>query len=234
MKKVIQLLLLLPLIAIGFELQAQNFYKEKVSRDIIASFGIGPSFAYMDNGGQYRDFQFEITPSISAALTKKFTPSFDVRATLGYQGIRSGGNPSTRVRDYWYQNFSSFTAKGPAFYFDMMPSFNLVPFANHMNRSRFNFYGGAGLGIMYVSTEQTKSYSPEETPTRHNITTAYIPVRAGLSYTLGPYSDIAGEGTLLFTFTDNLDGNEGFNRYGDHLAQAQIVYRRYFHAKPKN
>lgn len=234
MKKTIQLLVFLPFLVSSLESSAQNFYKERISRDNILTIGAGPSFAYLDNGGQYRDFNFEIEPSISVALTKKITQLLDVRATLGYQGISSGGNPSGNVTNFWYQNFSSFTAKGPAYYFDVMPSINLVPFRNHMHRSKVNFYGGAGLGVMVAKTKQTKSFSPEEEPTTHEITTGYVPVRAGLSVRIGPYSDIAGEGTILFTFTDNLDGNVGFNKYGDHLAQAQIVYRRYFLQKPRD
>jgi hypothetical protein len=71
-------------------------------------------------------------------------------------------------------------------------------------------------------------------PTRAQITTAYIPLCAGLSYRIGLYADIAGEGTMFFTFTDNLDRNMGFNRYGDHLAQAQIVYRSILFQKQGN
>lgn len=232
MKKTIQLVFILSLLATTFELKAQNFYKEKISRNYIFSFGVGPSFAYIDNGGAYRSFNFEIKPSVSAALTKRVTPKFDVRATMGYQSISSGGNPGQKVQDHWTLYGSAFTAKGPAYYFDVMPSWNLIPFPNHMLRSMFNLYGGVGLGVINVTTKQTKSFSSEETPTKHSITTGYVPLRIGLSYTLGPYSDIAGEGTMLFTFSDNLDGNVGFNKFGDHLAQAQIVYRRYF--RPKN
>ncbi len=213
---------------------AQNFYKERISKDNIVTIGFGPSFAYLDNGGQYRDWNFEIKPSVSLALTKKLNPTFDLRTTLGYQYISSGGNPSYAVRDAWYESFSSFTAKGPAYYFDLIPSINLIKFDNHMYRSLFNLYGGFGLGVMHVRTRQTKSFSSEEEPTKHQITTGYVPVRAGLSYKVGPYSDIAGEGTMLLTFTDNLDGNVGFNRFGDHLFQAQLVYRRYFVPKDKN
>lgn len=213
---------------------AQNFNKERISRDHILTVGLGPSFAYLDNGGQYRELDFEIKPSISVALTKKLNPTFDLRSTLGYQYISSGGNPSTHVRDTWYKNFSSFTAKGPAFHFDLIPSLNLIKYSNHMYRSLFNLYGGFGFGVMYVRTEQTKSFSSEEKPTKHQITTGYVPVRAGVSYRIGRYSDIAGEGTMMWTFTDNLDGNVGFNKYGDHLFQAQIVYRRYFVPKEKD
>jgi hypothetical protein len=226
------LLFILPvMLASTLLAEAQNFYKERISRDNVLSIGAGPSFAYLDNGGQYRSFDFEIKPAVAVSLTRKITSTMDVRATLGMQSISSGGNPPTALRDQWFANFSSFTVRGSAFYFDVIPSFNLIRFSNHMHRSKVNLYGGAGLGVLHAFTEQTKSFSPDETPTKHQTTTGYVPVRAGLSVKIGPYSDIAGEGTMLWTFTDNLDGNVGSNRYGDHLFQAQIVYRRFFRPK---
>jgi len=212
-------------------LEAQNFYKEKISRDNILTIGFGPSFAYIDNGGQYRTFNFEIKPSFSAAFAKRLTPTFDLRATAGIQGISSGGNPSKNVKEFWKENNSSFTANGNALYFDVMPSVNLIPFTNHMNRSFANLYGGFGFGVMYTRTKQTKSFDENEVPQKFNTTTAYLPFRAGLSFQLGAYSDIAAEGTLMLTFTDNMDGNVGFNRFGDHLGQVQIVYRRYLYPR---
>ncbi|MFC5625645.1 hypothetical protein [Algoriphagus winogradskyi] len=218
----------------SINLPAQSFYKEKNSRDNILSIGVGPSFAYMDNGGQYRAINFEIKPSISASLTKRLNDRFEVRATGGLQWISSGGDPNKAVTDIWAANNSAFTAVGSVYYFDIMPSMYVVPFGNHMNRSMFNFYIGLGLGVMHANTDQTKSFSEDEIPTNEKITTGYVPIRGGVSYTLGPYSDIALEGTLLATFTDNLDGNVGFNRFGDHLVQGQIVYRRYFFSQFKD
>jgi len=207
---------------------SQNFYRERISRDNILTVGIGPSFAYLDNGGQYRDMNFAIKPAFSIALTKKLSPMMELRSTAGFQGISSGGDPGTQLQDSWFFDNASYTAKGTSIYFDMIPSFYLVPFSNHMDRSKVNLYGGVGLGVMHVATKQTKSFSPNEAPSNENVTTGYVPVRAGLSLRIGPYSDLAGEGTMLWTFSDNLDGNVGNNRYGDHLFQAQIVFRRYF------
>jgi hypothetical protein len=215
-------------------ISAQNFYKERISRNNILTVGMGPSFAYIDNGGQYRSLNFEIKPSFSLGLTKRLNQTFDLRSTAGVQVIRSGGNPPTVLRDAWFEDFASFTAKGVAYYFDLIPSVNLISFSNHMDRSLINLYGGIGLGIMNVRTAQTKSFSTEEKPTMHQVSTGYVPVRTGLSLKVGPYSDIAGEGTMMWTFSDNLDGNVGNNRYGDHLFQVQLVYRRYFVPKLKD
>lgn len=234
MKALAKYPILLAFLLISGSISAQNFYKERISRNNILTIGLGPSFAYLDNGGQYRNFNFSIKPALSIALTNKLSEMMELRATGGIQWISSGGNPPTSLRDEWFLQNASFTAKGQAYFFDLIPSFYLIPFANHMDRSKVNLYGGVGLGVMHVQTDQTKSFSPEETPTKQQITTGYVPVRAGLSLRLGPYSDLAGEGTMLWTFTDNLDGNVGNNRYGDHLFQAQIVYRRYFIPKTKN
>lgn len=212
----------------------QSFYQEKIPRNNIFSFGIGPSFAYMDNGGQYREWNFEIKPAISASYSKKLNPMFDLRATVGFQQISSGGNPPAVIQENWTAKGSSFTTKGSVYFFDVIPSMNLIPYDHHMNRSKFNIYGGFGLGVMHVATEQTKSFEENENPTNQSTTNPYIPVRAGLSYRIGNYSDIAGEGTILWTFTDNIDGNAGSNKYNDQLAQAQIVYRRYLIPKNKN
>lgn len=212
-------------------MSAQNFYKERQSRDNILSVGIGPSFSYIDNGGQYRAFKFEIKPSISASLIRRLTDRFELRATGGVQWISSGGNPSINVQKKWTANNSSFTTAGSVLYFDLMPSMYVIPFGNHMNRSIFNLYGGFGLGVMHVNTEQTKSFSKDDIPKREKITTGYIPIRAGISYTFGPFSDIALEGTTMVSFSDNLDGNVGFNRFNDNFIQGQIVYRRYFFSK---
>lgn len=212
---------------------AQSFYKERIPRNYIFTAGIGPSFSYLDNGGPYRTVEFEIKPALSLGLSKKISPMVELRTTAGIQWIGSSGNHGEKIKEIWAETNSSFTANGQAYFLDIMPNFYLVPFSHHMHRTRFNFYGGLGLGVLRAVTDQTKTSNPEERPFSNSVTTAYVPVRAGLSYSLGPYSDIAGEGTMIWTFADNLDGNVGNNRFGDHFFQAQIVYRRYFIPKTK-
>lgn len=208
--------------------KTQNFYKEKISRDQILSIGLGPSFAYLDNGGQYRSFNFEIKPSAALSYIKKLTNSFELRATSGFQSISSGGNPPGLITDFWASQGSSFTVIGQVIYVDLMPSLYLFSVDNHMNRPSVNLYGGIGFGVKHLITKQSKSFNMEAPIVKSNMTTSYIPVRSGLSWRVGPYSDLAGEGTMILTFSDNLDGNVGSNRFGDHLFQAQLVFRRYF------
>jgi len=52
-------------------------------------------------------------------------------------------------------------------------------------------------------------------------------VKAGVSYRFDLYTDIALEGTVMFTFSDKIDGNVGFNRFNDYPMIGQIVVRRY-------
>lgn len=228
----VSLILLLSLIS-GFA-TGQSFYQEKIPRNNVISFGIGPSFAYMDNGGQYREFNFEIKPSFSASYFRKINSRFDLRGTIGYQEISSGGNPPIKAQEKWTKKGSSFTTTGSLYFLDVIPSMNLFQYDHHMNRSKFNLYGGFGIGVLHMATKQTKSYEENEFPSNHTSTIPYIPMRAGLSYRIGKYADIAGEGTILWTFNDALDGNVGTNKYNDHFVQAQIVYRRYLVPKSKN
>jgi hypothetical protein len=54
----------------------------------------------------------------------------EIRATGGIQLISSGGNPPTSLRDEWFFDDASFTVKGPSYFFDLIPSFYLIPFTN--------------------------------------------------------------------------------------------------------
>ena len=130
---------------------------------------------------------------------------FDHRATVGFQQIASVRNPPTVIQKNWIAKQSTFTTKGSVYFFDVIPSMNLIPYDHDMNRPKFNIYGGIGLGMMHVATEQTKSFEEKERPTNHSTTNPYIPIRVGLSYRIGNYSDIEGERTILWTFTNNLD-----------------------------
>lgn len=209
-------------------LSAQSFYKERVPKTDIWSIGIGTSFIYADNGGQYRSFNFEWNPAVTLSYTKRFHPHWGLQTSVGAQIIESGGNPSRQVQEHWRQQGSSFRFEGTAFYADAMPILYVFPYVSHMNRPYVNLYGGLGLGIMHVNRSQYMSFDQDEPRISASTSTGYVPFRAGIVFRLDNVSDIALEGTMLFTFSDNLEGNTNFNRFGDHLAQAQITYKRYF------
>ncbi len=205
----------------------QSFYKEKIPKNKIISVGIGPSFMYADNGGQYRAFNFKWNPATSIAYTKRLDSRFNIQATAGVQFIESGGNPSQRALESWEVQGKAFQFSGQAYYLDVMPTVQLFSFHNHMNRPWVNIYAGTGVGIIHVNRMEAFSRQPDATFRPNSTTSGYVPFRSGITFRLGDVSDLSLEGTILFTFSDDLDGNIGSNRFGDHLAQAQLVFRRY-------
>jgi hypothetical protein len=209
----------------------QNFYKERIPKTNIFSIGVGPSFTYADNGGQYKRLDFKKKPSISLSYTKKLNQRFAIMATGGTQWIESGGNPTLRAQQIWESFESAFTFKGQTYFIDVMPVMYLFPFRSHIERKLINLYGGIGIGIVHVDRVLTYSSDENAPETRGSISSGYVPVRAGISYTLNNVSDLALEGTIMYTFTDDIDGNQNFNRLNDNFVQAQIVYKRFLKHK---
>ena len=211
--------------------RAQSFYKERIPRNNTISFGLGPSIVYAETGGQYNRFDFAVRPALSLAFGKKISPLINIQATGGIQWIGSGGSPSEDAIDQWLANESAISFSGQAYYLDLMPVFNFMPFHHHMQRNYINFYGGMGIGLLQANTK--RFYSLEENSAEYIaiFPTAYIPLRAGMSYSIGNLYDISLEGSLFLTFTDDLDGNQNWNAFNDHLIQMQIVFKKYLAAK---
>lgn len=212
---------------------AQNFQKEIIPRLNKVSIGVGPSFMYADNAGGVRSSQFKIRPAASLAYWRELNSFVDLRGTFGYQMLESQ-DPSyyqDSVLRRWVATDQTIGIKGRAFYFDLMPLFHL-PVDRHINRSPLNIYAGVGLGVMLVDKEEASVINNTPTTEQRSQSLFYVPVRGGVSYRIGDHGDLAIEGTILATFSDEIDGNTGFNRFNDHLFQAQIVYKRYLSPFP--
>lgn len=229
MKYVLTLNLVLGVLFCSSQLHAQNFYKEKASREMHVQAGIGPSFMYADNAGGLRGINFNIRPSLSASIAKSIHPFINMRGTLGYQFYKGQSadyfHPS--YLDMWKANNESASTTSNIVFMDVMPLAHVNRVTNHTTRGSVDFYGGAGLGFLMAFNKETKlrdTGSFVENKTRPAV---YIPIRAGFSFKLDLYSDIAVEGTLMLGFSDNIDGATNYNEYNDHLIQGQIVYRRY-------
>lgn len=213
----------------------QSFYKEKTPKNDIWALGAGPSFIYGDNAGPYGTWDFLWKPAITGSYTKKTSSNIGYQISTGIQWISSSqeGLYGPIIEEIWTSKGSAFSFRGQAFYMDLMPVFWLFPYENHMNRSTFNLYGGMGLGVIFVNRKESYSYEANTPETRANTFIPHIPIRAGINYKLDNWSDLAIEGTLLLSFSDELDGNAGFNRFGDHMAQIQLVYKKHFNWKSK-
>jgi hypothetical protein len=208
---------------------AQNFYKEKFSRNHYYQIGIGVGSMYGDNAGRVRSFETKINPAFALSMGKKIHNLIDLRGYLGYQRFSSQDieyfNPS--VINTWQVNDQAVQAKGNIIFLDIMPTLHLFKSASHTQRRKFDIYGGAGIGVLLNLSKETRLVDGTQTTENKTRPIGYIPLRGGISYKLDLYSDISLEGTLMLTFSDEIDGNTGFNRFNDHLVNGKIVYRRY-------
>lgn len=117
---------------------------------------------------------------------------------------------STLIR--WNKNEQAVGMKGTAYHADVMPIFHFIPFDTHIGRTEINFYAGIGIGLMGVNKEEVRIINNQQEVENNSISILYIPIRGGLSYRIGPHSDLAFEATFLTTFSDEIDGNVSFNR----------------------
>jgi len=223
------LILLTACILVFVQSNGQNFHREKISRDTYYQVGIGPSMMYADNAGSIRNFENLIRPSFSVAGGKKIKPYLDVRATMGYQYYQSQSRDyfGNAVLEIWSILDKAVETQSNVVFLDVMPVIHLLPFHNHALRKKIDLYGGAGFGFVTSINQEYRLRNEHLFKENKVRTSVYVPIRGGISYKLGLYSDISLEGSLLFTFSDMLVGNDGHNRYDDHYLQGQIVFRRY-------
>ncbi|WP_154858547.1 hypothetical protein [Cyclobacterium xiamenense] len=231
MKKLLSVISLLLLAAplLPLRVSGQNFYKEKISRNQYVQAGLGLGAMYSDNSGRFRGLDVKIGPAASVAYGRKLHPHLDLRGYLGYQRTQSQDQdyftPQTIAS--WEANGQAIESKNNLIFLDLMPTLQLFSSENHTQRKRLNAYLGAGLGLLLNLNEETRIEGNETSSSNHSRIVGYVPVRGGLSYKLNLYTDIALEGSLFLTFSDELDGNVGFNQFNDYPVSGQLVFRRY-------
>ncbi|GAB2607444.1 DUF6089 family protein [Belliella aquatica] len=223
-KKSSSLLILIFFMACMKEVYGQNFYAYQTPLQNSLIIGVGPSFIYADNGGIYSQFKFQINPAITAAYNRKISRHFNLRANLGYQKIEGQESSNQNILEIWENRSAANNFSGHVSYFDFMPVFNIFPSDHPYLRTKVNIYGGLGLGILMSNVDLEYRNKRDE---NHQIISLYVPIRAGLSYMINQKTDIMLEGSILYNFSDNVDGNENFNRFNDHLFQLQFMIKRY-------
>jgi hypothetical protein len=210
---------------------AQNFHAEKEPKLHTLSLGIGPSFIYADNGGQYSIFDFAWNAALSAIYEKKLKSHISFRSTLGLQRIQSGGNPTIVLVERWLEQGAAVSFTGVAYYLDFMPVVNIFPAYHHMMRPDINLYAGLGFGALMSITTQRLSFEEEAEYKNGNLLTPTVPLRAGISYTINEFWDVGLEGGIIFTLSDKIDGNNVTHSTNDHLFQLQFVLKKYLNWK---
>lgn len=212
----------------------QNFHKDIIPRVDNIYVGFGPSFMYGDNAGGLRNYQFKVRPAASISYGRKINPFFEIKGTVGFQMLESQdpGYYADTVLAKWAETGQAIGIKGNAYHIDIMPVFQLTPFDKHIERNDINVFVGIGLGAMVVDKEEARIINNQPEIKNISMSLVYIPVRGGLSYRLGPHDDLALEASFFATFTDDIDGNTGHNRFNDHLFQGKMVYKRYLSPFP--
>lgn len=206
---------------------AQNFYKNNIAPKNQITLGSGPSVMYSNTGGRLRTLGFKILPSLTAAYSYQVHPHISLRGSGGVQWIQSNLEVSEEAKEKWGQANQAFAFQGQTYYMDVMPLFQLFP-ARHLSYG-FNIYAGIGLGIMHANTNQHKYTEHGIATFRRPITTTYAPFRGALGKKINESWELILEGSLMVTFSDDMDGNTGKKFFkNDHLAQGQIMVKRYY------
>lgn len=207
---------------------AQNYNKDRLPRLNNISVDFGPSFMYADNAGGTRIFRFKLQPATAISYGRKINSFLEIKGTVGFQMLKSQSPSyfSKNTINRWNETAQAFAMEGTAYHVDVMPVFHLLPYGIHIDRSDFNVYVGVGIGMARVDKEEVR-ITHEPMVENKSISIPYLPIRTGLSYSIGAHSDLAIEVGFLATFSDTIDGNEGYNRYNDHLFQTKLVFKRH-------
>ncbi|MCH6234355.1 DUF6089 family protein [Cognataquiflexum rubidum] len=209
------------------ETLGQSLYRDKYERKNSIAIGAGPSFMYADNGGIYNSLDFKWNPAFSLAYLRKLGNRFALQATAGIQIVESGGTERDYATETWEDSGGAFRFRGQAYFLDLMPVIYLIPYNSHLNRGRFNAYLGTGVGFIQVRRKEAFSFDDNAAEFQKSSNSFYIPGMVGFSYSISPLSDLSLEFKGMFSFSDNLDGNLGYNQFNDHFVQTQLVYRRF-------
>ena len=206
--------------------------------------GIGPSFVYGDNSGEYSNFKFKVLPAMSLSFNKQMTENITVRGSIGVQMINSGDyadydGENTKKLIRWGDQDQAFSYKGTSYFADAMPIFMTNPNEMGMLMSTFQFYAGLGLGIMFVEREQNtlkNGLLTDGVLTEGDVVTSketnvlpYIPTRIGLSTNSGGDWDLGLEFVLITALNSKLDGNNIKDKSlsPDMSGQILITVKRY-------
>jgi len=207
---------------------AQNFAYETMERPWSAELGIGPGWIYSDNVGSLRSVGFSISPAASFALSKKITAPLAIRTTLGFQGFRGNLDSDMDQRIELGEEGNAYDFRGQAYFIDVAPVFRFFRSNELVHRRQFNIYGSAGVGAMGIVSTNNIMEDGESITRENNMIIPYIPVRGGISYRFRPLWDIALEGSVMVTFTDDIDGRTGTNRFDDYPMNVQVKIRKFF------
>lgn len=200
--------LLLVILFFGFCLQSYAQF----DRPNRLGFGLGPAFMY-GNAGVYREFKFKILPAATVDFSYKLLPSFDIKATVGWQMVDSGDFYDNSRKQRISREGFPYGFKGNIIFADIMPIYHFNPDKSGYLPSLIKIYSGIGLG--FFQSQRTDEQFIFKESGRENISYSateahfYIPYRIGIFKSINDNAgEIGLEGTLLFSPFGEFDGDE--------------------------
>jgi hypothetical protein len=201
----------------------QSFYREKNPKTIFYQVGLGAGTFFAAPRPSYDSIVNQKLPALSLAVGKRIGGHLSLKSSFSFQPFSS--------KEYVPNDAGGGTLEpifnGYNYAFDIMPSFNLLPSYHHMSRPIVDFNLGVGLG--YLLTYRTEKFFFNEKYFEFNLFehSAYIPVRASLSFRLGIVTDLIIEGAFFNTFLDGNRSATAIKKDSDHFGQLNFVYRRF-------
>ncbi|MBX2966865.1 MAG: outer membrane beta-barrel protein [Cyclobacteriaceae bacterium] len=199
-------LLLVVLIFLPEWVDAQSFYAIRRERSIIGSVGLGTSsyFGELANPGDYLNSK----PSINLGMQYFLTNRVSVRSELTWFQLQ--GDDAKADDDGRRMRNLSFTANN--WELNATGSVSLFPIGTRFyQRSKVNFYGFAGVGVLYSNPKAELNGQKYELQPLQTEGIEYgkfhfvIPYGLGVRFMLNPFLNLAIESGHRITFTDYLD-----------------------------
>lgn len=185
---------------------AQSFYAIRRERTIIGSIGSGVSSYYGDLKEEKRSI--DPKPTINVGLQYYFTNRISVRAEVTWFQL-TGDDAKSEDQSRINRNLS-FSANN--FELSATGAINLLPNGTRFyQRAVFNTYVFAGVGLLYSNPKaeldgEKHALQPLQTEgVSYSRFQPVIPYGLGARVMIGPFFNLAIEGSYRVTFTDYLD-----------------------------
>lgn len=197
---------------------AQNFFRTRRERDVIASLGAGITSYY----GEINDPGDVIDTKLNANLGLQYFFSNRVAGRMEFTWFQLSGDDADADAEGRVMRNLSFSSNN--YELSAVAIVNAFPIGNRFyQRPQFNIYGFAGLGVLFFNPRgevpatdwngdplpnagDKVALQPLQTEGEdYSRTTIVVPYGVGIKYLVNPFFNIAFEGGYRQTFTDYLD-----------------------------
>ena len=197
----------------------QNFYQENKPKTLSVIIGLGAGTFYPAPRPFTDSLVDQMMPVLSLGLEKRLGGHFSIKS---HASFHSFGN-----KEYSYsEKIVKPLYQGISYAWELTPTFNLIPYHQHLNRSKMDFTLGVGVGYLANYTSEKFTFQNKEYTFNFLEHSAYIPIRSSIIFSIDSWTDLAVEGVFFHTFLEEGSSISSFKQYGDHFTQLNLVYRR--------